>query len=72
MVIKSQLASEVNNLSQEQAADGDALAEWRLGVIYLDGQGVAKDLSTARAWLAKSAAQGNADAKSELGALPTP
>lgn len=47
-------------------APGDAQAEYMLGEKYRVGEGVAKDLPKARAWLAKSAAQGFHDAQIAL------
>lgn len=55
---------------QKRAQDGDSDAQLRLGEIYRDGEGVAKDPAKARDYLAQSAAQGNKDAQKELDALP--
>jgi TPR repeat protein len=45
--------------NQSQAEKGDAYSQCRMGERYRDGEGVARDLRQACAWLAKSAAQGN-------------
>ena len=52
-------------LLEKPAAQGSDLAQYELGLIYYYGKGV-KDLSKAREWLEKSAAQGNAKAKRML------
>ena len=51
------------------AEKGDAAAQWTLGIMYANGQGVALDGETGLAWLRKAAAQGYADAEFALGAL---
>jgi TPR repeat protein len=48
---------------QEKAEQGDARAQWSLGVMYAHGQGVAKDEAEAVNWYRKAAEQGNADAQ---------
>ena len=57
---------------RDLAATGDAGAEWRLGEIYRDGEGVSKDLTQARVWLQKAANQGQKEASAELANLPSP
>jgi TPR repeat protein len=49
------------------AKQGDALAQFKLGVMYDDGKGVKKNLKTAQDWYTKSADQGLADAQYNLG-----
>ena len=41
------------------ATEGDAGAQYKLGIRYANGQGVGMDLGIAREWLMKSAEQGN-------------
>ena len=53
-----------------KAADqGHAVAQYNLGVLYRDGEGVPKDLAQAVAWFRKAADQGNAAAQNNLGVL---
>jgi hypothetical protein len=49
------------------AEQGDAEAQWRLGLMYEFGEGVAQDYAEARRWYRKAAEQGNADAQNSLG-----
>ena len=51
------------------AAGGDAEAQYRLGRMYEFGRGIAADMPQAMIWLRKSAAQENASAQTELGAI---
>jgi hypothetical protein len=55
---------------QELADKGDAYGEYKMGVRYLNGDGVDKDAQKGRDLLAKAAAQGNRDASDELAKLP--
>ena len=52
---------------QERAEQGDAEAQYNLGVSYAEGDGVVKDLEEAIKWWRKAADQGNADAQTNLG-----
>jgi len=52
-----------------QAEKGDALAQYNLGVMYRDGQGVEKDFKEAVEWFQKSANQGFAPAQYNLGVM---
>jgi hypothetical protein len=53
-----------------KAADqGDAIAECKLGILYLTGRGVAQDDSVAAIWFTKSAEQGDRDAQANLASL---
>ena len=52
-------AIELYTLSAEQ---GIAKAQYNLGAMYYNGQGVEQSSTTAREWCAKAAAQGNEDA----------
>src|SRR4051812_3498955 len=45
------------------AERGEAGAEQKLGMIYLNGQGVPRDLAEGKKWLQKAADQGQADAQ---------
>jgi TPR repeat protein len=49
------------------AAQGDAKAQYRLGMMYYNGQGVPEDEKLAVTWLMRAAKQGNVDAMFELG-----
>jgi len=51
------------------AEQGDALAQYNLGVLYRKGRGVQQDDVQARQWYAKAAAQGQAKAQFNLGTL---
>ena len=49
------------------AKQGNASAQYYLGVLYEIGRGVAQDYAQARQWIEKAAAQGNAKAQEFLG-----
>jgi TPR repeat protein len=51
------------------AEQGDALAQYNLGMLYRKGRGVPQDDVQARQWYAKAAAQGQAKAQFNLGTL---
>ena len=51
------------------ANDGNATAQFNLGVMYLTGHGVQQDYSAAALWFRKAAEQGYAHAQSNLGTL---
>ena len=51
------------------AEQGDALAQFNLGVLYRKGRGAPQDDVQARQWFEKSAAQGQAKAQFNLGTL---
>jgi len=51
------------------AEQGLAAAQFNLGLLYANGQGVQKDDAQARQWYEKAAAQGHADAQANLGIL---
>ena len=51
------------------AEQGDALAQYNLGVLYRKGRGVPQDDVQARGWYEKAAAQGQAKAQFNLGTL---
>jgi len=48
---------------------GDSDAQYRLGRLYLDGQGTAKDPKQARRWLFTAAGKGQYEAQAVLGAM---
>lgn len=49
------------------ARDGDDQAQFLLGILYTEGNGVKQNYKKARYWLRKSASQGNAQALFHLG-----
>jgi TPR repeat protein len=51
------------------AEQGHAAAQFNLGLLYANGQGVPKDDAQARQWYEKAAAQGHAEAQANLGIL---
>jgi hypothetical protein len=51
------------------AEQGDALAQYNLGVLYRKGRGMPQDDVHARQWYEKAAAQGQAKAQYNLGTL---
>jgi hypothetical protein len=53
----------------QRAEDGDAKAQFQLGVAYFKGETVERDPPQALKWIEKSAAQGLADAQYMLGAM---
>ena len=71
---KQKAAGDVATLKfyQERAEKGDASGQYRMGMRYLKGDGVPKDLDKARDYFSKAAAQGNLDAATELAKLSAP
>ena len=51
------------------AEQGDARAQYYLGLLYENGDGVPRDYEKAREWYEKSAAQGEANAQFYLGLM---
>jgi hypothetical protein len=51
------------------AEQGDAGAQYNLGYMYGEGQGVSQDYKEAIKWYRKAAEQGNVDAQNNLGFL---
>jgi len=51
------------------AEQGNAEAQYRLGLLYADGEGVAVDYTEAERWLRAAAGQGQADAMRALSTL---
>jgi len=62
------LAQSVSEL-QAAAEQGLAAAQTKLGAMYRDGQGVARDYRQAIAWFRKAAEQGDAEAQASLGSM---
>ena len=54
---------------QPLAEQGQAVAQYQLGLLYANGQGVTKDDAKARQWYEKAAVQGHAEAQVNLGIL---
>jgi TPR repeat protein len=52
---------------KERAQQGNAEAQFNLGICYANGEGVAKDWDEAVKWWRKAAEQGDADAQKNLG-----
>ena len=52
---------------QEQAKDGDATAQYNLGICYYNGDGVAVDKAEAVKWLRKAAEKGRPESQTMLG-----
>lgn len=52
-----------------KAQAGDAIAQYNLGLLYHEGQGVPKDYAEAATWWRKAADQGDATAQWSLGTL---
>ena len=63
--LKAQTAQAVLKFQMEQSAQGSAYAQYKMGMRYLTGDGVALDAPKARELLAKSAAQGNPEATAQ-------
>jgi uncharacterized protein len=54
---------------QTQAAQGNAEAQYNLGLLYYNGRGVPQDYAKAREWFEQAADQGFANAQYYLGSL---
>ena len=52
---------------EQRAVAGDAVAQYNLGVMYYEGQGVEQNFKDAAKWFRKAAEQGNAMAQYSLG-----
>ena len=55
--------------TKKRAEQGDADAQFNLGWMYLNGEGITKDLKQAFYWYKKSAEQGYAKAQNNLGLM---
>ena len=51
------------------AEQGDAEAQYKIGWMYQEGQGVEQDFKEALKWFQKSAEQGHADGQTSLGGM---
>ena len=51
---------------EKTAKQGDAIAQYEVGICYLEGKGVAQDYKKAAQWLVKSMNQGNEDARAKF------
>lgn len=54
----------------DEASTGDAFYQYKIGLRYLNGDGVAADPQQAREWLARAAAGGSKEARAALEKLP--
>jgi TPR repeat protein len=61
--------TEALRLYQKAAEQGDAQAQFYLGVMYLNGQGVSQNDAKAVEWWQKATDQGNAYSQNNLGAM---
>jgi len=59
----------VNKDMIKAAQQGDMLAQFNLGNLYYEGDGVKRDKEKAAYWFTKSAQQGHADAQYQIGWL---
>ena len=66
LAFQSAAASEFDE-TKALAEQGVATAQYNLGVMYADGDGVPENGAEAVKWFRKAAAQGDADAQSKLG-----
>ncbi len=57
------------NILKPRADQGNAAAQYILGLAYGSGQGVAQDYKTAAKWYILAAEQGNTDAQNRLGLM---
>lgn len=55
--------------TQKLANQGDAVAQFNLGMMYYNGEGVHQDYAKAVEWYTKSANQGDAKAQNNLGGM---
>jgi TPR repeat protein len=66
---KPQPPNDLEKSTGREAGQGDAQAQFNLGLMYDNGRGVTKDYTEAVKWYRKAAAQGNADAQFNLGTM---
>ena len=57
------------NIFKKLAEQGDAAAQFNLGYMFSNGQGVRQDYGQAVSWYRKAAEQGNANAQTNLGLM---
>jgi TPR repeat protein len=67
---KAERDRRVVEFQKKRAGEGLPSAQYELGVRYMNGEGVDKDLKAARKWLSKSAEAGNSEAQKKLKELP--
>ena len=65
---ETDLGSDIDSIAQK-AEQGDAIAQYNLGLMYYKGQGVLQDYKEAVKWYLKAAEQGHASAQFNLGLL---
>ena len=63
---KTEIAQRVLDWHRDQAEHGSEYAQYEMGLHYLNGDGVSRDLSMAKYWFLKAARQGNDDAYEKL------
>ena len=66
---KAELDRRVVAFQKQRAADGFSSAQFELGLRYLEGRGVEKDLAIARMWLSLAAKAGEINAQRKLSEL---
>ena len=66
---REQFTTEAIQQWREAAMQGDAVAQFNLGVVYGEGKGVAQNLEEAVRWYRQAAEQGYAAAQNNLGTL---
>lgn len=69
LVLSSGAAAESLQETMAKAQKGDAVAQWSLSLRYAKGIGVKQSWAKAKAWMEKSAAQGNLQAIGDLGVM---
>ena len=69
LVSGAALSAQIDPELLKKAEGGDAFAQYNLGVMYDNGDGVIKDAAEAVKWYRKAAEQGNADAQCNLGVM---
>lgn len=63
---KQEIVERTVEYQRKRAEKGNDVAQYDYGMRFLRGEGVEKDLATARKWLERSAAQGNSLAKKQI------
>ena len=69
---KAEMDAAIVKFEMEKSEKSSDLYQYRVGLRYLNGNGVPKDLAKARDYLSEAAAQGNKEAAAELAKLPAP
>jgi TPR repeat protein len=65
----SELLTKASQWIRKAATQGDSEAQKTLGIMYLKGEGVKRNLSIAKKWFKKAAALGNVQAQSYLNTI---